>query len=169
MYLRDVQPGDVDAYVAMRCDPVMMSELGGPLPREGIEAKVLRDVDSTRSGEAWITMIVPDDERPEAVAGSVVLWSHDDGGEPISEIGWMVLPAFQRQGIGKRAVRLLLERARDAHRWGRVHAFPGVSNVASNGICRSVGFTLLGRREVDFNGRLLSTNHWVIDPETDLA
>jgi hypothetical protein len=38
--LRDVELGDVDAYVAMRCDPAMMAGLGGPLPREGIEAKV---------------------------------------------------------------------------------------------------------------------------------
>jgi hypothetical protein len=44
MRLRDVQPGDVSTYVRMRCDPVMMAELGGPLPREGIEEKVARDV-----------------------------------------------------------------------------------------------------------------------------
>ncbi len=37
--LRDIELGDVDAYVRMRCDPVMMAELGGPLPREGIEDK----------------------------------------------------------------------------------------------------------------------------------
>ena len=42
--LRDVELGDVSAYVRMRCDPVMMAELGGPLPREGIEEKVARDV-----------------------------------------------------------------------------------------------------------------------------
>jgi hypothetical protein len=42
--LRDVELGDVSAYVRMRCDPVMMAGLGGPLPREGIEAKVARDV-----------------------------------------------------------------------------------------------------------------------------
>ncbi len=33
--LRDVELGDVSAYVRMRCDPVMMAELGGPLPRGG--------------------------------------------------------------------------------------------------------------------------------------
>jgi hypothetical protein len=42
MRLRDVEPGDVDAYIAMRCDPVMTAELGGPLPREGIGEKVKR-------------------------------------------------------------------------------------------------------------------------------
>jgi hypothetical protein len=40
--LRDVEPGDVGAYVRMRCDPVMVAELGGPLPREGVAAKVAR-------------------------------------------------------------------------------------------------------------------------------
>ena len=38
MRLRDVEPGDVGAYVRMRCDPVMMAELGGPRPREGMAA-----------------------------------------------------------------------------------------------------------------------------------
>jgi hypothetical protein len=36
--LRDVELGDISAYVRMRCDPVVMAELGGPLPREGIES-----------------------------------------------------------------------------------------------------------------------------------
>jgi hypothetical protein len=35
MRLRDVKPGDLGAYVRMRCDPVMMAELGGSLPRKG--------------------------------------------------------------------------------------------------------------------------------------
>ncbi len=37
MQLRDVVPDDVDAYVRMRCDPAMTSDLGGPLPREGAD------------------------------------------------------------------------------------------------------------------------------------
>ncbi len=40
MRLRDVELGDVDAYVRMQCDPAMMAELGGPLPREDIKDKV---------------------------------------------------------------------------------------------------------------------------------
>jgi hypothetical protein len=59
MLLRDVEMGDVAAYVRMRCDPVMMAELGGPLPRDGIEAKVERDVREAAAGTAWIKMIVP--------------------------------------------------------------------------------------------------------------
>ena len=88
----------------------MMTELGGPLPREGIDDKVARDVRAAAAGEEWIKMIVPGETAPDLVAGSVALWSHDnDGGEPITEIGWMILPEFQGRGLAKRAVRMLLE------------------------------------------------------------
>ena len=165
MRLRDVELGDVDAYVRIRCDPEMMSELGGPLPREGIEEKVRRDVESVAAGDSWIKMIVPDEAAPEVVAGSVVLWSHEEDGEQISEVGWMVLTRFQGQGLGKRAVRALLELAREDGRWGPVHAFPGVSNGPSNGICRGLGFKLLGERDIVFSDRVLHSNHWVADTD----
>jgi RimJ/RimL family protein N-acetyltransferase len=162
--LRNVQLSDVDAYERMRCDPVMMAELGGPQPREGIEDKVRRDMADAAADAAWIKMIVPRNDSP-SVAGTVALWQHEANGETISEIGWMVLPEFQGQGLGKRAVRALLEAARDDGRWGLVHAFPAISNVASNGICRSVGFRLAGQKDVTFAGQELRTNHWIIDPQ----
>ncbi|MEU6476888.1 GNAT family N-acetyltransferase [Streptomyces sp. NPDC047017] len=169
MHLRDVTPDDVDAYVRMRCDPVMMAGLGGPLPRAGMADKVRRDAAEAAAGTAWIKMIVPGPGRPGEVAGSVSLWSHDSADGPMSEIGWMVLPAFQGRGLGKRAARALLERARDEDRWGEVHAFPATGNASSNGICRSLGFRLLGACDMPFAGRVLRSNHWAITPRTDLT
>ena len=168
MRLRDVELGDVDVYVRMRCDPVMMAELGGPLPRDGIEAKVQRDVAAAASGSAWILMILPDEADPAMVVGNVVLWSNDQDGPPFSEIGWMVLPEFQGRGLGKAAVRAVLDRAREEDRWGLVHAFPGLTNAPSNGICRALGFSLLGQQDVVFADRVLRTNHWRLDPRADL-
>jgi RimJ/RimL family protein N-acetyltransferase len=170
--LRNVELGDVDAYVRMRCDPAMTAELGGPQPRDGIEDKVRRDAGEAAAGTAWIKMIVPDQDRPEVVAGSVALWSHDEGqagGPRISEIGWMVLPEFQGRGLAKRAVAALLEMARDQDRWGLVHAFPKVTNGPSNGICRALGFRLAGEQDLLYAGQVMRTNHWVIDPGADLA
>lgn len=164
MLLRDVEPDDLDLYVRMRCDPAMMADLGGPLPRAGIEAKVERDVQMATADVEWIKIIVPDHARPAVGAGTVVLWSHENEGERLSEIGWMVLPEFQRRGLGKQAVRMLLTAAHDDGRWGSINAFPGSRNVASNGICRSLGFRLIGTRNVTFVGRVLSANHWVISP-----
>jgi RimJ/RimL family protein N-acetyltransferase len=166
--LRNVTPDDVDAYVRMRCDPVMMADLGGPLPREGMADKVRRDARDAAADDAWIKMIVPDPDRPEEVAGSVTIWSHDTGDGPMSEIGWMILPQFQGRGLGRLAARTLLEKARDEERWGVVHAFPATGNAASNGICRSLGFRFLAERDVTFAGRVLRSNHWAITPGTDL-
>lgn len=114
-------------------------------------------------------MIVPDVTRPEVVAGTVTIWSHDTADGPMSEIGWMVLPDFQGQGLGKSAVRALPEQARDQNRWGVVHAFPATNNAASNGICGSVGFRFLSQVEVTFAGRLLKSNHWAVDPGSGLT
>ncbi|MEW2622435.1 GNAT family N-acetyltransferase [Streptomyces sp. NPDC048106] len=169
MLLRDVSPDDVEAYVRMRCDPVMMAGLGGPLPRAGMADKVRRDAAEAAADGAWLKMIVPDPATPEVVAGTVTLWAHDTPAAPLSEIGWMVLPEFQGRGLAKRAVRALLERARDEDRWGVVHAFPAVANAPSNSICRSVGFRFLGETDTDFAGRILRTNHWALDPARDLA
>src|SRR6266702_1502326 len=103
----------------MRCDPVMMAELGGPRPREGIQEKVRSDVQDVASGAAWIKMIVPGEDTPDVVAGTVSLWSHETDGEWLSEIGWMVLPEFQGRGLGKLAVRMLLAMARAEDRCER--------------------------------------------------
>jgi len=169
MQLRDVAPGDLGAYQRMRCDPVMMAELGGPVPREGMAAKVARDVEQAAADSAWIKMIIPDESAPGVVAGSVALWSHEDSGTAMSEIGWMVLPEFQGRGIAKTAVRMLLTLAREQDRWGLVHAFPAITNAPSNAVCRSAGFRFAGEQDTTFSGRVFRTNHWVINPATDLT
>lgn len=159
--LRDVEPDDLHVYLRIRCDPVMMADLGGPLPRAGMAEKVAADVRLAAEGRALIKMIVPDPARPGDVAGSVTLWWDEE--ERRTEIGWTVLPEYQGRGLAKRATARVLELAREQGRWGAVHAFPAVQNAASNGVCRSLGFTLLGRTDVDFAGRILHCNHWVID------
>jgi RimJ/RimL family protein N-acetyltransferase len=158
--LRDVELGDVGDYVRMRCDPVMMAELGGPQLADTIPEKVARDVESAAAGQDWIKMIVTDEGE---VAGSVVLWSHEEDGALISEMGWMVLPEFQGRGVARWAAGTLLALAREDGRWGPVHAFPATGNAASNGVCRTLGFRLLGERDVLFAGRMLRTNHWVAE------
>jgi RimJ/RimL family protein N-acetyltransferase len=159
MKLRDVGPGDLALWERLRCDPAMNTELGGPQPREEIPGKLAEDVAATEADTCWISVIETD--AGEAM-GSVCIWSHDEG-VPVSEVGWAVLPEFQGQGIGKQAVAAIVERARSDGRWGTTHAFPAVSNAPSNGICRSLGFTLLGQEDFEFRGTTLQCNHWQID------
>lgn len=165
MRLRDVTLDDLWLYERLRCDPVMMAEIGGPQPKEGIPSKLREDVDAVERDVLWISVIETDEG---AAAGSVCIWQHDEHGETISEAGWMVLPEFQGQGLGRDATAAILERAWADGRWGAIHAYPGVTNAPSNGICRSLGFTLIETVDIEYHGTTLRTNHWRLDPSGNL-
>ena len=152
---------DEALWVRLRCDPAMWTELGGPQTLESIPDKIKTDVASVEADESWISVVESDDGEP---MGSVCIWTQEHGNDAVSEIGWMVLREFQGRGIGKAAVRAILDRARDDGRWGVIHAYPGVTNDPSNGICRSLGFTLVETTDFDYDGETMRCNHWKIDP-----
>jgi len=162
--LRNIEVDDLALYEAIHCDPEMMAELGGPLPREGLAEKLRRDAASTEAGETWVLKIIPDDDAGTA-AGTVTIWQHEWKGQRINEIGWMVLPAFQGRGVGSEAVRAVLRRARSEGRWDVVHAFPPVTNPRSNAMCRKMGFTKIEECDYEFRDRILRCNHWQLDLE----
>ena len=159
--LRDVSMGDLELYRTLLTDETTMAELGGPLPTEGLEEKLRGIVDDVQAGRVWYSVIEPGPH--EEGAGTVCIWSHDWDGRPISEMGWMVLPSHQGRGLASGAVSALLDRARSEDRWGPMHAFPGVTNAASNRICEKAGFRNLGAIDFGYAGRILRCNHWVWD------
>lgn len=160
MRLRDITMEDLPLYRRTLLDPRMMAGLGGPREEAGLEEKLRQIVRDVEAGRTWYFVI----EEDGADAGTVCVWEHDDGDGPISEVGWMVLPDFQGGGLATRAVAEILRRARAERRWGRIHAYPGVTNDASNAICRKSGFTLLGERDITYADRTLRCNEWVIEP-----
>lgn len=159
MELRPITADDLPLYVAVHCDPVMMAHLGGPRPEEEMPGKLRDDLRSVDEGSAWIYVIQLDD----GPAGTVVGWRHEWNGEPITEVGWTVLPRFQGRGLATRAVSAMLDDARLEGRWDVVHAFPPTSNAASNALCRRLGFSLRGEVDVDYRGRVLRCHHWALD------
>lgn len=162
MELRDITMDDLPMYARSLTDPDMMSELGGPLPRDGLSEKLRGIVADVQAGTVWFSVIVP--EREGVGAGHVCIWEHDWNGERITETGWMVLPEFQGRGLATEAVRSILRQARSKRRWDVIHAFPAVTNTPSNAICRKTGFTNLEECDIQgFLGRILRCNHWRID------
>jgi RimJ/RimL family protein N-acetyltransferase len=83
----------------------------------------------------------------------------------VSEAGWAVLPQHQGRGYASAALARLIEHAREDGRWGDIHAFPGASNGPSNALCRKAGFELVGKETIDYGGRPLRCNHWVLRAE----
>ena len=159
MRLRLYSDDDRALTEAMECDPVVMAELGGPVPRAEIPALHRRRLEFI-ADDPWWFVIVPEPDGP--AAGEIGIWETEHDGSPIHETGWMLLPAFHGRGIASAALSLLLDRARSEPRFEQVHAFPGVTNAASNALCRKFGFALLGEIDGDYRGSALRCHHWVL-------
>jgi RimJ/RimL family protein N-acetyltransferase len=100
---------------------------------------------------------------PEAV-GNIGYWEKNWRDQLVYEMGWFVLPAYQGQGIATKAGEAVIVQARSDHRYQFMHAFPSVSNPASNAICRKLGFSLLEECQVEYPpGHLMSVNDWRFD------
>ena len=97
-------------------------------------------------------------------AGWAGYWEVERGGERVYEIGWAVIPAFQRRGFASEATRQAVQRARSARGLRYVHAFPDVTNASSNAVCRAVGFELLGAIDNEYlPGTPRRCNDWRLD------
>jgi RimJ/RimL family protein N-acetyltransferase len=155
---------DIELTQALETDPAVMAELGGPVAAGEIPAIHRRRLATTEGGGWWF-VIVPEPGGPRV--GTIGIWESETGGERIHEAGWMVLPAFQGRGIASEALGLLIERARAAPEYESVHAFPGLTNPASNALCRKFGFELVGELDGDYRGREFRVNHWRLGTEAD--
>jgi RimJ/RimL family protein N-acetyltransferase len=147
--------GDYGLSEALETDPIMMRELGGPIDRSR-----LPEIHRRRINERLYFKIVPDPPGP--AAGTIGVWEKELDGETVYETGWMVLPEFQGRGIATAALRLLIDRVRQEAGVESVHAFPSVTNVPSNALCRKFGFNLLGQRDFVYADRTLRCNHWML-------
>jgi RimJ/RimL family protein N-acetyltransferase len=151
---------DIELTEALETDPAVMAELGGPVSATDIPAIHRRRLTTTEAGGWWF-VIVPEPGGPRV--GTIGIWESTTGGERVHEAGWMVLPAFHGRGIASEALGLLIERARAEPEYDSIHAFPGVTNPASNALCRKFGFELLGELNGDYRGREFRVNHWRLD------
>jgi RimJ/RimL family protein N-acetyltransferase len=161
MRLAMMTEDDVELRVRQQTDPLMMAELGGPRPTEDIERAHAKSLALAAEGKCWPFKVFP--EGSASPAGDVTVFESSHAGETIYEIGWMILPEFQNRGIAGRAVREVIAKARAERKFGRLHAFPAITNGPSNRICEQNGFTNLGECDGEFAGRSLRCNHWRID------
>jgi catalase-peroxidase len=92
--------------------------------------------------------------------GTIMIFRSHAAGETMFEMGWVVSGDHQGQGIASEAAQLMIDAARERGAFPTVHAFPPVSNPASNRVCEKLGCELLGSSRFDYGGHELHCNHW---------
>lgn len=160
MELVDYTDADLPLSIALETNPELMAELGGPRSREAIERVHRRRIPPLADDGIWLK-VLPDETL--AAAGEIGVWRSEWRGDELWEVGWMLLPEFHGRGLGSEALGMLIERLSSEPRFDIVHAFPGISNAPSNGLCRRFGFTLVEQGEVEFAGRPFNCNHWLLE------
>lgn len=143
-------------------DPDMMKHLGGPESREQIVQRHQRYLQLPETGTDHMFKIVWG-PKSEAV-GNIGYWEKNWRNQLIYETGWFVLPAYQGRGVATKAGEAVIERARLEHKHQFLHAFPSVSNIPSNAICRKLGFSLIEARQFEYPpGHFMQCNDWYLD------
>lgn len=152
--------GDLPLLQKLLGDPDMMAHLGGPESPEQIAQRHQRYLHLPETDHMF-KIVSGSTSEP---LGSIGYWAKTWRDRLIFETGWSILPAYQGQGIATSAGRAVIEHARREHRHQFMHAFPSVSNAASNAICRKLGFSLLEECEFEYPpGSFLQVNDWQFD------
>ena len=143
-------------------DPAMMTHLGGPETPEQILRRHQRYLHLPEDGTDHMFRVV---WRPDgAGVGNVGYWRKTWRDQSVYEIGWLILPQYQGQGIATRAASAAIEHACREPKYRFMHAFPSVSNPPSNAICRKLGFTLVEECQVEYPpGHSMTVNDWRLD------
>lgn len=151
--------------VRLECDPEMMRHIGGARPEADVRSSHRRRLELMSMGKALMYTIIEEDTLD--VLGTIGMWSIDWQGPGAWEMGWFVLPAHQGRGVATEATRLMLESARSVPEIRTVHAYPSVTNAASNAIARKVGMELQGEFDNEGFAGVLRCNDWRIDVDND--
>jgi len=163
MRLVPITSEDEDLAVRLECDPEMMLHIGGPRSEEDVRASHKRRLDLMEKGEARMYKIVADDAYE--VLGTIGIWKVDGDGPHAYEMGWFILPEHQNKGVATEAARRVVMSAWSDPEVRYVHAYPAVTNIASNAICRKIGMANQGEFANEGFGGELRCNDWRIEVE----
>ncbi|MBA3826708.1 MAG: GNAT family N-acetyltransferase [Ktedonobacterales bacterium] len=154
--------GDLALLQQLLGDPAMTEHLGGPESAEQLLKRQARYEHLAEAGHNRMFKIVL--AATNEAVGSVGYWESSHAGATFYEIGWSVLTAFQGRGIAHAATTQAIAMARSDGKFRFLHAFPAVTNPASNALCRKLGFTLIATGSFEYpKGQFMQCNDWQLD------
>ena len=154
-----------DQWILQRTlgDPNEMVHLGGPEKKERLQKRHKKYLDLSENPRTGCMFVIIKGVKKTPV-GVVGYWERDWAGQKVWEVGWSVLPDYQRQGVATAATRLLIAFVTKLKSHRYIFSYPSINNNPSNAICRKLGFTLIGDREFEYPpGKVLHCNIWRLD------
>ncbi|MEQ1769873.1 MAG: GNAT family protein [Devosia sp.] len=155
-------PWDESGHALLRSmnTPEQKRYLGGPENAEKVDDRHARYLTYHLPGGSEMLRIAADG----MVVGSIGYWETTHDGAQAYETGWEILAAAHGRGIGSQAAQMLVDRLRLVARHPVLYAYPSPDNAGSNGICRKLGFELLGVGDFEYPKGVVSThNIWRLD------
>ena len=147
---------DLDLLFSIN-SPEMTQHLGGPESKEKILKRHKRYLELGNKGRMFSIILLPDLES----VGSVGYWQTTWNNKRVYEIGWSILTSYQGRGIATKSAKLAIEEASSENRYEYIHAFPSINNLASNAVCRRLGFQFISECEFEYPlGSFKRCNNW---------
>ena len=131
--LRPVTEGDAPALFPAFADPQVM-RYWSCAPFADLPAFTAWLLDCDWGGRTWVAV-------PHGGGDPVARLVASEQRPRVAEIGYLVLPAYARQGIGAECVAALITHLFRAEGYVRVFADTDPRNIASNRLLQSLGFT----------------------------
>jgi ribosomal-protein-alanine N-acetyltransferase len=137
--LRALSSLDAQQIHELRSDP-KIAELTGRVPSTGIEdalihIKKIEDLIEHNESIYWVISFKDD----PALAGTICFWNFDTENES-AEIGYELLPEFQKKGIMGEAIKCVIDYGFEKMMVKTISAFPSMANASSVKLLENLGF-----------------------------
>jgi RimJ/RimL family protein N-acetyltransferase len=160
--LKALSESDFDLFYTTYSDPEMMRFLGGPMKVE--IAKIRMQKWAKHWTEYGFGPGVLHLKKTGEQVGLSALFHTEIENEKVLEIGWLILPAFQNQGLAVESSQGYVDYARKHLEPKAITAFPNAANKASNRICERLGFKRIKSFAYPYGEGFLDSNYWRLDP-----
>ena len=162
----DIRPySKGDQWILQRTlgDPNETTHLGGSESEDRLQKRHKKYLALSKDPQTGYMFVITIGTK-KTPAGTIGYWERDWDNQKVWEVGWSVLPEYQKQGIATAATRLLVNFVKELRSHRYIFAYPSVNNCPSNAICRKLGFTLIGDRDFEYPpGNILHCNIWQLD------
>lgn len=147
-------------YVDIYCSEDMMKNLGGKMSLE--EANIAFDKSLIQKNNYHATFAIWSSQL-QVFVGTVGFWQTEIEERSYMEVGWMILPKFQRQGFASMAAREIVNKVKELKPERPIVAFAEKNNPASDKICKKLGFRFVKPAIQTYGVRVISCHQWVLE------